>query len=61
MMMKGKKCKCGCVGIRKFCFNCGKEQEGGFFKCADCGEKTLEGYESESDTRVCEVCSWRGN
>jgi hypothetical protein len=52
MMMKGKKCKCGCVGIRKFCFNCGKEQKGDFFKCANCG--------SESDTRVCEICKWRG-
>jgi formylmethanofuran dehydrogenase subunit E len=57
--MMGKKCKCGITSIRKFC-PCGKEQKGDYFKCANCGEKTLEGYESKEDTRVCEVCSWRG-
>ena len=49
--------KCKTKTIRKFCSNCGEEQKGDFFKCACCGEKTLEGYETTYDLRICGICS----
>ena len=56
-MMKVEKCKCGYGNIRKFCWNCEREQEGDYFKCGFCGEKTLEGYESSKDMSMCALCS----
>ena len=58
--MVGVKCSCGCRTIRKFCSNCGKEQEGDYFKCAWCGEKTLEKYYAEHDNRLCLSCGELG-
>jgi len=54
--MVGVKCECGNMTIRKWCWYCGKEQEGSYFKCYICGEHTLEGYESETDMRICCFC-----
>lgn len=56
-MKKIIKCKCGVGNIRKYCWSCGEEIEGDFFKCVNCGEKTLEGFESSEDQRICGICS----
>ena len=55
--MTGKLCKCKARTIRKYCSNCGLEQTGDYFKCACCGEKTLEQYCSDEDMRICIFCN----
>lgn len=52
-----KECSCGAKTIRKFCPECNKEQDGDYFKCSCCGEKTLNGFESRGDTIICGICS----
>ena len=56
-MKEAIKCKCGSGNIRKFCWNCDEEIEGDYFKCVICAEKTLEGFESSKDMRICGICS----
>ena len=47
---------CKAKTIRKYCCNCEHELEGDFFKCRTCGEKTLEGFESDDDMAICSIC-----
>ena len=50
--------ECGEENIEYFCTSCSAEQEGQpYFKCRCCGQRILEGNESEKDQAICVWCA----